>query len=295
MNVKQMIWSLNNKPHDQRNTTCFRRCHCHGLTLHGSELHFTPVRSIHGSVWGSGNHSHSFPCSHSQHSLKANRRQPRCKSVNTRKGTETPSTQLPLQWGKRRRTWTGPSSQANSTLQYSCHQEGISHSTPSTLPALVPVGRAEPGLLIWRRTGSQSWLRTHKSCHNTKSSVLRQRLSCARRGCSAFMSLLSWEGGEKQHLSVCRADRRKEKSFQECVLGEAASAGALGRSLQQFSPPGACSFLMAQFTSYSPQNRSPDEDRCGRCPSLGVSQDPAAQTLPTAQSLRSQLLVQPRN
>lgn len=91
------------------------------------------------------------------------------------------------------------------------------------------------GLLIgtaWRRTGSQSWLRTHKSCHNTKSSVVRQCLSC----CSPFMSLLSWEGGEQQHLSVRRADRRKEKSFQESVLGEAASAGALGRSLQQVFP-----------------------------------------------------------
>lgn len=120
-------------------------------------------------------------------------------------------------------------------------------------------------------------------------------LDTARWGCSAFMSLLSWEGGEQQHLRACRAGRRKEKSFQESVWGEAASAGALGRSLQQLSPPGASGFLMVQFTKRSPQIRSPLEARCAQCPSLGVSQDPAAQILPAAQSLMPQLLIQARN
>lgn len=87
------------------------------------------------------------------------------------------------------------------------------------------MGRGESGLLIctvWRRMGSRSWLGTQKRCHNTNSSHQLYNISrVLSQGHGAFMSLLSWEGGEKQHFSAGRADRRVEKllRFQACILG----------------------------------------------------------------------------
>lgn len=105
----------------------------------------------------------------------------------------------------------------------------------SVLP--VPMGREESGLLIgpaWRRVGSQPWLRTQK--HNANSS----HPIAPGRGHTAFMSLLSWEGGEKQYFRAPeQAGGRK---------GFCASRHALWerQHLQEFSPPGVCSFLRAQ-------------------------------------------------
>lgn len=96
---------------------------------------------------------------------------------------------------------------------------------PGRSASPVPVGREESGLLIgpaWRRAGSQPWLRTQK--HNASSS----HPIGPGRGHTAFMSLLSWQGGEKQYFRAPGAGRRKERllCFQACVTGEAASVGA---------------------------------------------------------------------
>lgn len=192
----------------------------------------------------------------------------------------------PFAMGKRgceRKGWSPPAQQIpkSNALAISA---STSHITSSTLPArsasLVPVGREESGLLICtvcRRIGSQSWLRTQKRCHNANSS--HQLYNASRvlgQGHSAFMSLLSWEGGEKQHFSACRGDRREERllHFQACFSGETTSAQTLGKSPQQSFPllkPAASSRgSSTNHSSLAPQTGSPHEDTHGQCTSLGL-------------------------
>lgn len=113
----------------------------------------------------------------------------------------------------------------------------------SALPCSHGQGRVwPPNWPSMRRAGSQLWLRTQK--HNANSS----HPIGPSRGHTAFKSLLSWEGGEKQYFRAPeQAGGRKGFCASRHVLWER-------QHLRESSPPGVCSFLTAVTQTTDPMS-----------------------------------------